>query len=43
MEINPMRFDLGAYHFGKNEIQKKEDISTIYKKLIQTLLREPEA
>lgn len=36
MNLNPMRFDLGAYLFGVNTIKRKAKVEEIYRKLQQS-------
>lgn len=39
MELNPLRFNLGAYLFGVNEIKRKMSVDKIYNKLKDVLLK----
>lgn len=39
MKFNPMRFDLGAYLFGVNEIKRKMNVGKIYSKLEEKLIK----
>jgi len=39
MKLNPMRFDLGAYLFGVNEIKRKMPVDKIYSELKAKLIK----